>query len=974
MGVAVCSGGTVKWSGAGDGSRWSDLANWVDGGTVDFAKAHVYDLSAAEDGANLVNDKVSSIGGFVLGAGQGTVTLSSTVAASALHGTWTIPASTTFVLKQVYRGMWSDYGTTTVSGGGTLRLDAADFQSANRAWNIEGGTVVELARGYPDLLLAQFVLRGGSVLRPLANGTKLGTLVVDATSCVALGDRTLTVCGGESGGYTMAGAVTGMGTIAFSGGKDISATASFPDFTGTLELGNASLAFGDGCSLGRDAAFVAKDNGILALGGDQVFGSISGLGTSGGLSIPAGAVATVSGAKAASNGTMLFRAAIRGEGGLTLDAPGRTLVLNGVNGYRGPTHVAAGTLTLRNDRRTCFPDGLVARYSFDGAFLGDSSPSGNDLTVPYAWTTVPVQAEDGVSGTKCARFSRLTASGGYAYPCLRSSRDLPLSGRVPFTVSLWIRPTQAASDAGGIVVGAPKQSDARFCMAMVEGRSEIMNVSGFGYVGLGGSQTGTWCHLALVQAADGSRKFYVNKALKATKAAGTTSDLVSQPLVLGDFVEGSWGASFDGDMDEVLVFDRELSADEIEGLYDNPLQATADVRVPEPVVHWAFDEAATPGRDAKAVLDLEARGPVDIASTDHTWGSAYRSLSDAAGFLSYAGAFPAAFPVGRHSFSVSIRMAVGGGTEGVAPFAFGDLSRANAFFRIGVNAHPSRVGVTVTQAGVANKFDTYASGPDHAHALEEASSLSHYVFTYDADHRLLVGYRDGVKTVSKTDVDVELPASGSVFVGYRPDALDTRRFQGLVDDVQVFDGALSEEEVLLLTRKLHFGDGVRAGRATAPDSPVCVEEGATLQFEGPGHTVGSLSGAGRVELANGASVVLSAVDAFTGTFSGEGALALADGCVLSVDAKRPDLPVADISRVTALPSHAVVRIADDKEGLLKTLARARVFTVLRANGFEDVEALSTWTVPFAAPGSYRFEVEDGCVLLKFRLGFYIIVK
>ena len=59
MGVAVCSGGTVKWSGAGDGSRWSDLANWVDGGTVDFAKAHVYDLSAAKDGANLVNDNVT---------------------------------------------------------------------------------------------------------------------------------------------------------------------------------------------------------------------------------------------------------------------------------------------------------------------------------------------------------------------------------------------------------------------------------------------------------------------------------------------------------------------------------------------------------------------------------------------------------------------------------------------------------------------------------------------------------------------------------------------------------------------------------------------------------------------------------------------------------------------------------------------------------------------------------------------------
>lgn len=90
-----------------------------------------------------------------------------------------------------------------------------------------------------------------------------------------------------------------------------------------------------------------------------------------------------------------------------------------------------------------------------------------------------------------------------------------------------------------------------------------------------------------------------------------------------------------------------------------------------------------------------------------------------------------------------------------------------------------------------------------------------------------------------------------------------------------------------------------------------------------------------------ASVVLSAVDAFTGTFVGEGALSLADGCVLSVDAQRPDLPAVDMPRVVALPSHAVVRVADDKEGLLKTLARARVFTVLRAEGFEGTEALST---------------------------------
>ena len=75
-----------------------------------------------------------------------------------------------------------------------------------------------------------------------------------------------------------------------------------------------------------------------------------------------------------------------------------------------------------------------------------------------------------------------------------------------------------------------------------------------------------------------------------------------------------------------------------------------------------------------------------------------------------------------------------------------------------------------------------------------------------------------------------------------------------------------------------------------------------------------------------------------------------------------------------MPSHAVVRVADDRDELRRVLARVRVFTVLRAEGLEGTEALSTWTVPFAAPGSYRFEVEDGCVLLKFRLGLCIIVK
>lgn len=966
-------GATVKWTGGGDGSRWSDPNNWEGGTSIDFTKSHTYDLSGASVGANLVNDKVTTIGGFVFGAAQGTVTLTSSLTATTLKGTWNIPSGTTLVLKQPYSGMWTDYNSTTVTGGGTLRIDTATFESADRDWSVQDGTVVELARGYGNLVIARINLSGGSVLRIQANGTKIGRLATDATSSVELGTYNLDISGGDVGGYTIAGPVKGTGKLTYMGGKGHDVTTSFLDYTGLFSLANVGFRFANGFHFADGVAFEAVDNGVLTLGASQTFGSISGTATTGGLSVPAGAVATVTGSKVESGATMTFTQAIRGDGGLTVDAPGKTLLLNGVNTYKGPTHVASGALTLRNDYHTRFPDGLVSRYTFDETIYKDSGPENNPLAAPYAWSA-PTLAEGGVGGTKCAHFSK-------QYLSLWSTRNLPFKGACAFTISYWMRPTQAAVSGGNFVVGSVdgQASSSQLTMTFAGGadHAQLMNVKGLGWVSAGVDLPDAWTHIVLTQTEDGTRTFYANGAKRSsTKVASSIAELSEQKFVLGDNVNNSWGASYFGDLDEVLIFNRALTADEVSGLYADPFQKGGTATVPSPVTHWTFDDSGAPGKDSQGLMDLEANGSVAVAKTDYTWGKAYKGESDTSGYLGWTGEFPAGFPTEKHSFTVSIRLTATGGYDGISPFCFGDLATAKAYFRLGVTWHPKVLAVDVSHPTAQNSFDVYLSDISSSGTTDEESALEHCVFAYDANFRTLTCYRDGVVKSTMSNVDITLPTSGSLYVGYSPlpTALASRRCRGLVDDLQIFDCALSGEQVRSLTRKLHFGETTLAGQSASPNSALTVDEGATVRFEGPAHVVKSLSGDGAVELAKASSVTLAGAAGFSGTVSGEGALTLADGCVLKVDAESGVLPALSVARTVTLPTCAEVVVAENATDLREVIDRTRVFAVIAAEGFENTEALATWTVPFADPGSYKFVVKDGKVLLKFRAGVCIIVR
>ena len=91
-----------------------------------------------------------------------------------------------------------------------------------------------------------------------------------------------------------------------------------------------------------------------------------------------------------------------------------------------------------------------------------------------------------------------------------------------------------------------------------------------------------------------------------------------------------------------------------------------------------------------------------------------------------------------------------------------------------------------------------------------------------------------------------------------------------IDDIQVFNVALTEAEVGVLTRSL--------GQSLAPSvlpatASVQVDDGATLTASTGYFEAVALTGAGTVDLANGAQARVADASAFTGTLSGTGALA-----------------------------------------------------------------------------------------------------
>ena len=144
-----------------------------------------------------------------------------------------------------------------------------------------------------------------------------------------------------------------------------------------------------------------------------------------------------------------------------------------------------------------------------------------------------------------------------------------------FSISLWARRDGASSDAYGDVIEKSVSSGTRNYQIYWQDAANIIfkvrdatNAADRATTGLLAAETGVWRHLVGVY--DGTNiTFYIDKTASVPTAVVGTIWVGAQNIIIGrlTYAAGS-NYHFNGAIDEILIFNRELKLPEIQALYE----------------------------------------------------------------------------------------------------------------------------------------------------------------------------------------------------------------------------------------------------------------------------------------------------------------------------------------------------------------------------------------------------------------------
>jgi hypothetical protein len=199
--------------------------------------------------------------------------------------------------------------------------------------------------------------------------------------------------------------------------------------------------------------------------------------------------------------------------------------------------------------------GLVAAYGFDEASptaVTDASGTGNNGTI------------SGATRTASGRFGgALTFDGVNDMVTVPDANSLDLTSAL--TLEAWVYPTASGNQwrtvlmkelTGGLSYGLYSNDDGN--------RPQAFSRTGSGELGTRGTATlplNQWSHLAATYSGS-TMRLYVNGVQVATRSVGTGLTTGTLPLRIGG--NSIWGEWFAGRIDEVRVYNRALTATELQ--------------------------------------------------------------------------------------------------------------------------------------------------------------------------------------------------------------------------------------------------------------------------------------------------------------------------------------------------------------------------------------------------------------------------
>ena len=247
--------------------------------------------------------------------------------------------------------------------------------------------------------------------------------------------------------------------------------------------------------------------------------------------------------------------------------------------------------------------GLVGYWAFEegiGTRAVDSSFNNN------IGTLTTMDNSDWVTGRVGGA---LDFDGGNEY--VQMAGYYPVTGGNPRTISAWIKPRDTGAAKVIAMWGSTAVSGGRFQFVVTVGDKLSIGIEGSSFGGVVDVEDGFWHHVVAKCTGNNLNtcSLFVDGSLDTNSGTSATIDTTStnDPLTIGYWPSGTFGP-FDGQIDEVRIYNRALTSSEVERLYKGSkasvVNKTKTNRITNGLVgYWTFD-----GKDIYSTTALDRSG------------------------------------------------------------------------------------------------------------------------------------------------------------------------------------------------------------------------------------------------------------------------------------------------------------------------------------------------------------------------------
>jgi hypothetical protein len=411
-----------------------------------------------------------------------------------------------------------------------------------------------------------------------------------------------------------------------------------------------------------------------------------------------------------------------------------------------------------------------------GTTAADASGSGLTATAtgPVSWTTGRIGGAADFAGT--------SGSLGTAQSPIRTNAS--------FTVAAWVKLDHGSGSFTAVSQDGTRQSgfylryDATanggsggwvFGMASTDTDTEVLRQATSPSV----ASFGTWVHLAGVYDAGGGQlTLYVNGQLQGTALHSSIWNAAAGLRIGRGLYRGAQVGFWPGDVDDVRVYQTVLPASAILDL--TKVSATQ-------MGYWKLDE--TSGTNAS---DSSGSGRA-LAASGCSWGAGrVNGALVANGACTAASAGPVVQT--NQSFTVTAWVRFTGST-GTATFLSQD-GVTNSGFQLRYLAADRKWAFTMPNSDTT--FETNVTAMSGPEPVDAVGAWRHIAAVYDATNNQLRLYVDGIHSGIASHTST-WNAGGPLRIGRAKwHGGDTEWWNGVVDDVRAYQGALTEDEIFQL--------------------------------------------------------------------------------------------------------------------------------------------------------------------------------